>query len=148
MSKDLIAKATTSVDAPRDAVWKALVSPEAISQYMFGTTVVTDWRRGSPITWKGEWKGKPYEDKGVILQIDPEQVLEYSHFSPLSGQPDVPENHHVVRITLSEANGRTDVTLTQNGNATEEEQQHSAANWAQMLDGLKKFVEGERSGKR
>lgn len=144
MSKDLVAKATTAVDASRDAVWKALVSPDAIRQYMFGTTVVTDWRRGSPITWKGEWKGKPYEDKGIILQIDPEQLLEYSHFSPLSGQPDVPENYHVVRITLSDANGRTDVTLTQDGNATEEERQHSQANWAQMLERLKQYVEGRR----
>lgn len=144
MSEDLVAKATTSVDAPREAVWKALVSPDAIWQYMFGTTVVTDWQRGSRISWKGEWKGKPYEDKGVILQIEPERVLEYSHFSPLSGQPDVPENYHVVRITLSEANGRTDVTLTQNRNATKEEQQHSEANWKQMLEGLKKYAEAHR----
>jgi hypothetical protein len=30
---------------------------------MFGTTVNSEWREGAPITWKGDWKGKAYEDK-------------------------------------------------------------------------------------
>ena len=45
------------------------MNPEAIKQYMFGTNVVTDWREGSPITWKGEWQGKSYEDKGVMFPL-------------------------------------------------------------------------------
>jgi uncharacterized protein YndB with AHSA1/START domain len=88
MKNNLIAKASATIDAPVAKVWDALVNPEAIKQYMFGTNVATDWQEGSPITWKGEWQGKAYEDKGVIRQVKPERILQYSHFSPLSGLPD------------------------------------------------------------
>jgi uncharacterized protein YndB with AHSA1/START domain len=63
MSANLIAKAAITINAPASRVWQALVTPEAIKHYMFGTNVVSDWHEGSPIYWRGEWQGKPYEDK-------------------------------------------------------------------------------------
>ncbi len=139
--KDLIAKTSVTIDAPGAKVWNALVDPAAIKQYMFGTTVDSDWRKGSAITWKGEWKGKPYEDKGVILEIDPERTLQYSHFSPLAGLPDAPENYHTVTFDLSSEGNQTRVSLSQDNNPTEEAREHSKKNWDMMLDALKKFVE-------
>ncbi len=62
MNTDRIAEASITINAPRTTVWEALVDPAAIKEYMFGTTVITDWRAGSPIRWRGEWKGKHYED--------------------------------------------------------------------------------------
>ena len=141
MDNDLIARASVAISAPVAKVWEALVDADAINQYMFGTNVVTDWREGSPILWRGEWQGKPYEDKGVILQLQPEQRLQYSHFSPLSGLPDQPENYHTVTIELSGEGSQTLVTLTQDNNATQEEREHSEKNWGMMLAGLKKFLE-------
>ena len=137
-----IAKASTTVDASADAVWHALVTPNEIKRYMFGATVISDWKEGAPIVWKGEWKGKPFEDKGRILRLDPGRQLRYTHYSPLSGLPDTPENHHNVTIELDESDGRTRVTLTQDNNPTEEARAHSEKNWQGMLDGLKKVVEG------
>jgi len=101
---------------------------------------VTDWREGSPIVWKGEWKGKPFEDKGVILEFTPPQTLSYSHFSPLAGLPDVPENYHTVRIGLSVEADQTQVTRTQDNNATVAAREESEQNWATMLMALKKFL--------
>ena len=141
MDTNLIAKASATINAPTDKVWDALVKPEAIKQYMFGTNVVTDWREGSPITWKGEWQGKSYEDKGVILQFKPGHTLQYSHFSPLSGLPDVPENYHTVTIELSGGENQTRVSLAQDNNATEDAREHSEQNWEMMLAALKKFLE-------
>ncbi len=141
MNANLIAKASITINAPSGTVWNALVQPEAIKQYMFGTTVVTDWREGGPIVWKGEWQGKPYEDKGKILQFKPKQKFQYSHFSPLSGVPDKPENYHTVTVELSADGKQTRVALSQDNNASEEERDHSAKNWEMMLAGLKKFVE-------
>jgi uncharacterized protein YndB with AHSA1/START domain len=136
-----IANVSVNIDAPVDAVWKALVDPELIQQYMFGTKVGTDWEEGSSIRWKGEWKGKAYEDKGTILEIEPEKVLKYSHFSPLSGQQDVQENYHNVTIKLSGSNGKTTVNLSQDNNENKEERDHSRQNWLMMLEGLRKAVE-------
>jgi uncharacterized protein YndB with AHSA1/START domain len=141
MDKNNIAKASISVDASTEKVWKALVDPKAIKQYMFGTNVVSDWREGGAITWKGEWQGKSYEDKGKILQLTPGRTLQYSHFSPLSGVPDKPENYHTVTIELAGNGNQTHVTLTQDKNATEEERAESEKNWGMMLSELKKFLE-------
>jgi len=55
MKNNLIAKTSATIDASVAKVWDALVNPEAIKQYMFGTNVATDWQEGSSITWKGEW---------------------------------------------------------------------------------------------
>lgn len=141
MSKNLIAEATTSIHGSREKVWKALVNPDAIKQYMFGADVESDWREGSPITWKGEMNGKKYEDKGVILTLIPGNTLRYSHFSPLSGKPDKAENYHRVTITCSGSGNTTGVSLAQDNNATEEARTESGKNWGMMLEGLKKYVE-------
>lgn len=108
---------------------------------MFGTNVVSDWQVGSPIAWKGKWQGKPYEDKGKILKIEQERIIQYSHFSPLMGKPDVPENYRTVTIELSSDGAQTTVTLSQDNNETEEAREHSEKNWRMMLDGLKKLLE-------
>jgi uncharacterized protein YndB with AHSA1/START domain len=141
VDNNLIAKASVTINATGAQVWDALVTPAAIREYMFGTTVVTDWREGSPIAWKGEWRGKPYEDKGVILQCLPGRSLHYSHFSPLAGLPDKPESYHTVTIELSGEGEHTRVSLTQDNNATDQAREESAKNWRAMLEGLKKFVE-------
>jgi uncharacterized protein YndB with AHSA1/START domain len=142
MKKNLIAKASVDIGAPSEMVWNALVTPESIKQYMFGTTVVSDWHEGSPIFWRGEWQGRPYEDKGTILQFKLGRKIQYSHFSPLSGVPDKPENYHTVTVELSANGNQTHVLLSQDNNANEEERLHSEKNWEMMLSGLKKFVEG------
>ena len=138
---DRIAKASTTIDAPAAKVWDALVTPASIKEYMFGTNVSSGWKEGSPITWKGEWQGRAYEDKGEIRKFDAPRVLQYTHFSPLAGLPDTPENYHTVTVELSGDGSRTDVVLSQDNNPTEEAKDHSEKNWRMMLDGLKKFVE-------
>lgn len=141
MTKNLTAEAKIAVNAPIQRVWDALVTPETIKKYMFGATVVSDWKEGSPIVWKGEWQGKPYADKGVILQLKPNRLLQYSHFSPLSGVPDIPDNYHTVRIELASKGTQTNVSLTQDKNPTEQAREQSQKNWQMMLTGLKKAVE-------
>ena len=138
---NLFAKATIRINATTERVWDALVTPDAIKQYMFGTNVVSEWREGSPITWQGEWQGKSYADKGVILKFQPRRTIQYSHFSPLSRLPDRPENYHTVTIDLSAEGNQTQLSLTQDNNATEEARAHSEKNWGMMLAALKKFLE-------
>ncbi len=139
--KGLTAKASISINVPVGSVWDALTNPEVIKQYMFGTNVISDWKEGSPIVWKGEWQGKKYEDRGVILKLEPERLIQYSHFSPLSGKPDLPENYHTVTIELVSHGAETAVSLSQDNNETEQAREHSEKNWKMMLDGLKKLLE-------
>jgi uncharacterized protein YndB with AHSA1/START domain len=137
----LTAKAATVIEAPVAEVWRALVTPETIKRYMFGATVVADWRVGGAIVWKGEWKGKPYEDKGEIVRFDPGRQLCYTHWSPLSGTPDTPENRHTVTVDLEGEGARTRLSLSQDGNRSAEERGHSETSWKKMLEDLKRIVE-------
>jgi uncharacterized protein YndB with AHSA1/START domain len=141
MNDKLTATAKTTIHASASKVWDALTKPELIKQYLFGADVISDWKVGSPITYKGEWEGKSFEDKGKILKLEPEKLLMSTHWSPLSGVPDTPENYHTVTYKLSEKNGGTDVTITQDNNANEEERVHSEQNWKTVLDGMKKLLE-------
>jgi uncharacterized protein YndB with AHSA1/START domain len=140
-SKGLTSTAAVTVDAPPAEVWEALITPATIKQYMFGTETVSEWKEGRPIVWKGEYEGKAYEDKGVILVFEPERVLSYSHYSPLSGQPDVPESYHTVTIELTEHDASTDLKLSQDNNSSEEARDHTAQFWQDMLERIKKLVE-------
>ena len=142
MKNTFIAKATIRINAPRSKVWEALTLPDLIKQYLFGTEVTTDWKAGSRITYKGIWEGKPYEDKGKILQVEPEKLLVSTFWSALSGLPDVPENYNTIRYELSPVDGGTRLSIIQDNNATQEDADHSARNWQMVLDGLKKLLEG------
>jgi len=142
MNRTYTATASTTIDAPASKVWEAITKPELIKKYLFDTDVISDWKAGSPILYRGEWQGKPFEDRGRILEIVPEKRLVSTHWSPLSGVPDAPENYHTVTYHLLEKDGRTYVTILQDNNASEDEQAHSEANWKAVLEGLKKVVEG------
>lgn len=137
----------TTVNASPGDVWKALTYASTLKQFFFGSDISTDWRVGSPIRFRGTWKGKPYEDKGNIQAFDASKRLAFTHWSPLSGMEDKPENYHIVTFDLKPTGGDTEVVLTQTNQndaepLTPENRQEYAKNWTMVLDGLKKAVEG------
>ena len=142
MNKTFTSKSTIAINAPASKVWDALTKPELIKQYLFGTEVTTDWQVGSPITYKGEWEGKAYEDKGKVLQIEKGKLLVSTFWSSLSALADIPENYKTVRYELSADNKATRLTITQDNNSSQEEADHSGQNWKMVLEGIKKLVEG------
>ena len=142
MDNKRIAEATTTINASASRVWEALINPKLIKQYLFGAEVISDWKEGSPIIYKGIYEGKTYEDKGSVLKVEPEKLLLITHWSPLSGSPDIPENYHKVRYELAVENGSTQLTITQDNNSSEEEQEQNAKFWKMVLDGMKKLLEG------
>lgn len=141
MPQDFPALASIEIHAPLSQVWQALTDPRIIEKYMFGARVASTWKQGAPITWSGEWKGKAYQDKGVILRIQPPRLVRYTHFSPLSGLADSPENYHTVTVHLSPKGDLTELSLTQDNNHSEEERDHSQQNWEAMLAAMKALLE-------
>lgn len=107
------AQVSRVIGATPDTIFRALTSPEMMKTFFFGADVESTFRVGDPITFKGVFKGKPYEDKGEILANDPPLQLSFSHFSPLMGSADSPENYHTVTFDLTPAGAATEVTLTQ-----------------------------------
>jgi uncharacterized protein YndB with AHSA1/START domain len=138
---NFVASGETDVSAKASDVWTALTDPQKIKKYFFGSEVATDWQVGSAISWSGEYDGKPYTDKGKVIEVEPDRLLKHTHFSAMSGHPDVPENYHTLTYILDEHGDETHVTLTQDNNGSAEEAKHASEMWASMLSGLKETVE-------
>jgi uncharacterized protein YndB with AHSA1/START domain len=130
-----------SINASISKTWDSLTNPDLIKQYFFGTNLITTWEIGSPIIFSGEWEGKPYEDKGVILDYQFEKLLKYNYWSNFSGTEDIPENYADISYQLSENKGVTILEITQTGFKDLEAVEHSRANWIAIMNGMKEKIE-------
>ena len=141
----ITARVEKIIPASPASVWAALSTPASLKLFFFGADVASDWKVGSPIRMKGEFKGREYEDKGEVLVAEPRRRLAFSHWSALAGQPDAPENYHVVTFALEPAGSDTRVVLTQAnlvGGPKPADVAHRAEyekNWTMVLDGLAKL---------
>lgn len=134
---DFIATADVDISASPDQVWHALTEPDAISRYFFGTTVETTWTPGAPITWRGEFDGKGYEDTGEVLTVVAPERLEVTHRSGTASDAD----EHRICWDLEDCGDHTHVHLEQDNNADQAATDASQQQWEAVLAGLKEFVE-------
>jgi len=141
MKNQLTGRASVTIDAPVSKVWEALTTPEIIKKYFFGTNAISDWKEGSPLIFKGEWEGKSYEDKGIILKSVPNKIFKYKYWSSMSGIEDKPENYVTITYELHEDNGETVLNITQENIPDENMKDHSEENWNNVLNGLKSLLE-------
>ena len=141
MANKLSVKTGININAPVSKVWQALTDPAMIKEYLFGTNTISDWKKGSSITYSGEWEGRQYEDKGKIIDIVPEKLLHTTYFSGMSGKEDKPENYANVIYEVTPQNGSTMVTITQDNIDDEKGVEHMKKNWEMVLDGMKKLLE-------
>lgn len=85
-----------TIDASPSRVWDTATHKTGVM--FMGADVKTDWHEGHSITFKGEWKGKTFEDKGNVETFEEPKRLAFTHFSPASGKADLPENYNLVSI--------------------------------------------------
>jgi uncharacterized protein YndB with AHSA1/START domain len=126
---------------PQD-VWQTLTSKDGMKAYMMGADVQTDWKVGSPITMKGEFDGKAYEDRGEVRSFERWRRFSYTHVSSAA-----PGAEHLVTFELRPTDGdATEVTVTQenlDGSVSDTDREHQAQyerTWAAMLEGVEKAV--------
>jgi uncharacterized protein YndB with AHSA1/START domain len=131
-----------TVRAPRARVWDAITNPAVVKQYFFGTDLVTDWKVGAPLYFRGEWQGKRYEDRGTVLLFEPMKALAFNYWSSMSGSEDRLEQRQIVRYELEETADGVRVTVGQSNVASQAIADHSAQNWRGVLEALKRLLEG------
>jgi len=142
MATDLETTSSITINASTARVWEALTTPDLIKQWFFGVDTETDWEVGSAIIHRGEYQGKPYEDKGKIIRLEPQRLLEHSHWSPLSGKTDSPENYQQVTWQLSDRDDGTELTITEHNLPSEQAKEVSDESWKTVLTNLKEVLEG------
>jgi uncharacterized protein YndB with AHSA1/START domain len=139
---DITTTHSVDIEAPADRVWHALTTPDEIERWFFGVRTESDWREGSPIVHRGEFQGKPYEDTGEIVRIEPPTLLVHTHWSDVSGVPNDLEHHQRVTWSLEEHDHRTTLTVHEDNLPSEDAKQMSDQSWPQALGKLKSVVEG------
>lgn len=141
-----VAQVSRTIDAPADKVWATLTTADPSNTFFMGATVESDFQVGSPITFSGVHEGKSFQDRGQVLAAEPNRRLSFSHYSPMSGEPDTPDHYHTVTIDLRPAGGATEVVLTQanlTGGVSDADRDNRAKfekNWSGVLEGLSKAV--------
>lgn len=139
------AKTSIEISATPEQVWDVLVNPDLVKQYLHGTTIQANWREGGTITWSGEWNGQSYVDKGIVIVYEPYKVIKTTHWSPMSGKEDKPENYHYVTYELKEENGKTILTLIQGSRSSQQDADDMIENgWKSIMGELKKLAESRR----
>lgn len=134
---------TISIHAPVSKIWNALTDPSLMKQWMTleEIDIITDWQPSSSIIIKGKSHWVYFENKGTVLQFRPQQLLQYSHLSSLSGLPDEPMNYTLLEFKLMPIEDNTTLTLTISNFPTESIYRHFVFYWNVTLELLRKFIE-------
>jgi len=144
--KELKVKKTVTLNAEISKVWDALINPKITKQYMFGTEVISDWKVGSPILWKGTSKGEEkIFVKGSIERIEAGRLLQFTTFDPNAKYTDVPSNYVQATYELTPRLGKTILSVTQGDYSHIEDGKKrftdAEIGWDQALNALKAFIE-------
>src|SRR5215475_3370930 len=116
-----------NINTPTSQVWQMLTTPELMKRWMMPDveiSILTDWKVGSPMVIRGNMNGKNFENKGTVLQFEPEKILQYSHLSSISRLPDQPKNYSIVEFGLQPMENQTILTLTLSNFPTESIYKH------------------------
>jgi uncharacterized protein YndB with AHSA1/START domain len=138
---------TVHINAPTAKVWDALTNPALMKKWMSETEseteidIVTDWEVGSPILIRGRLHRVKFENKGTVLQFEPEKVLQYSHLSSISRLPDKPENYALFEFRLASINNQTTLTVNVSNFPTKVIYKHLAFYWNAAPEVLKRLIE-------
>lgn len=135
------ASCTVVIRASASRVWQALTEPSIVKQYFYGTQMDTSWTVGEPVFFRGEWEGRPYEDRGSVLAFEPMRTLAFNYWSAFSGHEDTPEKRTVVRYSLATHGDETSVTIEQRNFDSQARADHSAKSWEAVMSAMKTLLE-------
>lgn len=145
-SEQKIFQKSVEIDAPASRVWQALTLPESMKKWMMPglkLEILTDWQVGSPLLMGGNMNGKDFENRGTVLQYEPEKRLQYSHLSSISRLPDRPESYSILNFALHPTGEWTVLTLTLSNFPNESIYKHLSFYWNVTLEVLKRWIEDQ-----
>lgn len=130
-----------TINAPTDAIWDAVINPEKIKLYLYGTNTKSTFKVGEPIVFSGNYEGTEYTDKGEILIFEPNKMFSYTYLAQFSGLKDLPENYQIVTFEIEDNGGANTLTVSQRNIHSEEAKKHAEGGWDAILQEIKKIVE-------
>lgn len=147
LTGETIAHKTIRVNVPTHKVWAALTEPARMKGWMANPAdgidfdIFTDWMVGGSILIRGQLHGLAFENRGTVLQFEPERALRYSHLSSISRLPDVPASYSVIAFELAPVGEQTKLTLSLSNFPTEAIYKHLVFYWNMVLGRLRDVVD-------
>ncbi len=134
---------TITINATPEKVWDALTNPEKTKKYFFNCEVISGWKEGDTITFKGRmFLIMKIEMTGKIVKAIPGKLLQYT----LQNKSASDGSFSTVTDELTYQNGVTILSITDDvgdGPEAEKRQKKSEKGWDKILNGLKELVEAE-----
>lgn len=135
---------TVIINSNAANVWNTLTETPLMKQWMadeeMQIEIQTDWKVYRPIIINGFHHLK-FENKGIVLQFQPNQIFQYSHLSSLSCLEDKPENYSIIKFELKSLEYQTELKLTIKNFPTEVIYKHLCFYWRTTIEKIKTFAE-------
>jgi len=121
-------------------VWNTLTDLKLMRKWMGETEmeieIQTDWEINNPIIINGFHHVK-FENKGVVLQFEPNRIVSYTHLNSLSRLEDRPGNYSIITFVLRPVQDQTSLILTIDNFPTETIFKHLCFYWRTTLEKIK-----------
>jgi len=151
----------TYIQTTPEKLWRALTEPEFIRQYFEDAGPSSDWRVGSPITWKNEPGEEPNDWGQRVLEAEPGKRLSYTwhnyepemtkFFPDWTGEKlERLRAEPVSKVTFDiEPSGEgVQLTVVHDGFAPDSEMLKGVSQgWPGILSNLKSVLEGGRAAR-
>lgn len=127
----------TYIRASPQRIWDALTRSEFTSQFLFGRTVESDWRQGSP--WRMLQPDGSPDVSGEVLESDPPRRLKVSWRVEWAGQLEPA----IVTYDIEQVGDVAKLTLTQHmpGAIPRKFVKAGQQGWAIIMSSLKSLLE-------
>lgn len=141
--EEIISK-KVAINAPVAQVWNAVTDIGLMTTWMGGPEldlkIQTSWEPGTPIIISG-FHHAPFENKGIVLEYLPEQVVSYNFLSSISRLPDSAENYSVIRFVFEPQGEQTLLLLTITNFPAPTIYHHLNFYWNTTIVMIKKMIE-------
>jgi uncharacterized protein YndB with AHSA1/START domain len=130
-----------TLKAPIQKVWDSLTKHELVKQWQFGSDLTTDWNIGNDIRFRTEWEGQVFEQWGKVLDVVPNQIIQYSLFAPRPDLEDKPEHYFIMTYILTQENESINLEIIQEDNRPGAKQEAPQGEENPILKALKALIE-------
>lgn len=132
------------INASASKVWACLTDPNLMKEWMvepdMHIEISTNWIVGTSISIKG-YHHVHFENKGTIMQFEPQKIIQYSHRSSISHLPDSMENYTIITFLVSPDEEKTLLKVRIENFPTASIFKHLNFYWRGTMKVLKDFAE-------
>ena len=132
---------TITINASTQKVWNILTKPEMVKLWQYGSELQTTWETGTAIRFSTAWEDKVFEQRGLVLEMQPYELIKYSLFAPRPDLEDKPENYFIMYYILTDDNGQTKLEIIQEDNRPNAVQEEPQGEENPVLKSLKDLTE-------